>query len=175
MKAGTWVVAGLLVIAAGGYLWMREQPYAQPAPGFPGGVVCTMEAKLCPDGSYVGRGGPKCEFAPCPTATATPASPAQVRAGIGQSAQALGVVITPILVLEDSRCPVDVQCIQAGTVRLRAQLQSGLGSAEQVFTLGQPITTEAETVTLILVSPAKNSTITIGPSEYVFEFEIRKR
>lgn len=29
-------------------------------------VFCTMEAKLCPDGSYVGRSGPKCEFTPCP-------------------------------------------------------------------------------------------------------------
>lgn len=31
-----------------------------------GQVACTMEAKLCPDGSAVGRTGPKCEFAPCP-------------------------------------------------------------------------------------------------------------
>lgn len=29
-------------------------------------VACTMEAKLCPDGSYVGRSGPNCDFAPCP-------------------------------------------------------------------------------------------------------------
>lgn len=29
-------------------------------------VFCTMEAKMCPDGSYVGRTGPKCEFAACP-------------------------------------------------------------------------------------------------------------
>lgn len=29
-------------------------------------VVCTMEAKLCPDGSSVGRAGPDCAFAPCP-------------------------------------------------------------------------------------------------------------
>ncbi len=29
-------------------------------------VACTMEAKACPDGSYVGRQGPNCEFAPCP-------------------------------------------------------------------------------------------------------------
>jgi hypothetical protein len=29
-------------------------------------VACTMEAKLCPDGSYVGRTGPDCEFSPCP-------------------------------------------------------------------------------------------------------------
>lgn len=30
-------------------------------------VACTMEAKLCPDGSSVGRSGPNCEFAECPT------------------------------------------------------------------------------------------------------------
>jgi uncharacterized protein len=29
-------------------------------------VACTADAKLCPDGSAVGRIGPDCEFAPCP-------------------------------------------------------------------------------------------------------------
>jgi hypothetical protein len=29
-------------------------------------VACTMDAKVCPDGSYVGRVGPACEFAACP-------------------------------------------------------------------------------------------------------------
>lgn len=29
-------------------------------------VACTMDAKICPDGSAVGRSGPSCEFAPCP-------------------------------------------------------------------------------------------------------------
>lgn len=29
-------------------------------------VSCTMEAKICPDGSAVGRTGPDCEFSPCP-------------------------------------------------------------------------------------------------------------
>jgi hypothetical protein len=40
-----------------------------PSPLVRGGVAevaCTMEAKLCPDGSAVGRTGPRCEFAPCP-------------------------------------------------------------------------------------------------------------
>lgn len=31
-----------------------------------GSLACTAEAKLCPDGSYVGRTGPSCEFADCP-------------------------------------------------------------------------------------------------------------
>lgn len=29
-------------------------------------TVCTTEAKICPDGSAVGRTGSKCEFADCP-------------------------------------------------------------------------------------------------------------
>jgi hypothetical protein len=30
-------------------------------------IACTMEAKACPDGSYVGRNpGKNCEFNPCP-------------------------------------------------------------------------------------------------------------
>ena len=29
-------------------------------------TACTMDAKLCPDGSAVGREGPNCEFAACP-------------------------------------------------------------------------------------------------------------
>ncbi len=31
-----------------------------------GPVACTEEAKVCPDGSAVGRTAPNCEFAPCP-------------------------------------------------------------------------------------------------------------
>jgi len=33
------------------------------------GYACTLDARLCPDGSYVGRSGPKCEFTPCPLIT----------------------------------------------------------------------------------------------------------
>lgn len=33
--------------------------------------ACTMDAKQCPDGSYVGRTGPKCEFTDCPKTTPT--------------------------------------------------------------------------------------------------------
>ena len=30
------------------------------------GIACAMDAKECPDGSYVSRSGPQCEFASCP-------------------------------------------------------------------------------------------------------------
>ncbi len=42
------------------------RPSATPSPGG-GDIVCTQDAKLCPDGkTYVGRRGPNCEFAVCP-------------------------------------------------------------------------------------------------------------
>ncbi len=34
-------------------------------------IACTLEAKICPDGSAVGRTGPNCEFTPCPQITTT--------------------------------------------------------------------------------------------------------
>ncbi len=38
----------------------------QPKGPLPEPTACTEEAKICPDGSAVGRTGPGCEFAPCP-------------------------------------------------------------------------------------------------------------
>jgi len=98
-----------------------------------------------------------------------------IRTRIDEGGSALGVKVIPLLVLEDSRCPLDVTCIQAGTVRIRATLESGLGTASQVFVLGQPITTEAEEVTLTLVAPEPTSGETILPADYVFTFAVKKR
>jgi hypothetical protein len=55
-----FLVVPILLLAASCAPSVGNLPKNQP-------VACTMEAKLCPDGSYVSRTGPKCEFAPCPT------------------------------------------------------------------------------------------------------------
>lgn len=61
------LIAGIvliIVIGVAGFLYRNtmERPDAQA----PEQVACTMEAKLCPDGTSVGRQGPNCEFAACP-------------------------------------------------------------------------------------------------------------
>lgn len=58
------LIAGIVLIlvigvAAFFYRNMTERPEGGDA------VACTMEAKLCPDGTSVGRQGPNCEFAAC--------------------------------------------------------------------------------------------------------------
>lgn len=85
-KVGLWLAAALVAltiivigtfVAFGGFQGGMDRypgpmPPNRPMPvepdGGPGGVVCTMDARQCPDGSFVGRTGPNCEFAPCPGA-----------------------------------------------------------------------------------------------------------
>lgn len=50
----------ILVVGRSFYLTLAYPDREQSLP-------CTMEAQICPDGSSVGRQGPKCEFAACPT------------------------------------------------------------------------------------------------------------
>ncbi|MCL4416708.1 MAG: hypothetical protein M1365_08450 [Actinobacteria bacterium] len=57
-----WIVLGLIVLVliaigtSAGYFFLNSNKQ----------IACTLEAKLCPDGSSVGRTGSKCEFAKCP-------------------------------------------------------------------------------------------------------------
>jgi hypothetical protein len=64
----------ILIIAAGilGALLSYQELTAQSYPYQP--MACTMDAKICPDGSYVGRVPPTCSFAPCPGETSNPPS-----------------------------------------------------------------------------------------------------
>ena len=50
-------------------------------------VVCTLDAMQCPDGSYVGRSGPNCEFV-CPP---PPEVPADIQAHIDSKADMIRV------------------------------------------------------------------------------------
>ncbi len=62
------IIVGLVVVLAGSWAWFAYSNGTLPAPwGGPGGYACTMDAKICPDGSAVGRSGPNCEFSECPS------------------------------------------------------------------------------------------------------------
>lgn len=70
-KTVLWIIV-ILVVAIGAYAIFGggDEAVSEDVDLNNGGnsVVCTMDAKLCPDGSYVGRVGPNCEFAACPGA-----------------------------------------------------------------------------------------------------------
>ncbi len=130
------------------------------------GVACTLEAKLCPDGSYVGRSGPRCEFTRCPEITVGN------KTSLGKAISYNSILITPLRVVGDSRCPLDVQCIQAGTVTLTVRLQQDANVEEADLTLGKAKSFGGKRITLTNVSPAPYSKKTISDADYVFTFDV---
>lgn len=59
------IVTIILLFGVGYIVFIKSSSNNQP-------IACTMEAKLCPDGSSVGRSGPKCEFTACPEVVSQP-------------------------------------------------------------------------------------------------------
>ncbi|HOX97514.1 MAG TPA: hypothetical protein PL066_04165 [bacterium] len=53
-------------VAPGGFPVGGGAPAVNNPPLNEAPIACTMDAKICPDGSAVGRTAPDCEFAPCP-------------------------------------------------------------------------------------------------------------
>lgn len=51
----------MAIVVLGGAYYVTKNTNPKPFE-----VMCTEEAKICPDGSAVGRSGLKCEFAACP-------------------------------------------------------------------------------------------------------------
>ena len=62
MKSLVFGIVLILVIGIGGFVYRNVQERT----GGPAQIACTQEAKICPDGSSVGRSGPACEFPACP-------------------------------------------------------------------------------------------------------------
>jgi hypothetical protein len=56
----------LIVFGVAGFLYRATlQAPTQGTNVVPGAVACTADAKVCPDGTSIGRSGPSCQFAAC--------------------------------------------------------------------------------------------------------------
>ena len=124
-----------------------------------------------------------CGTAPQPLDAARPAAAAlkgrgDVEAGLGSAALgrtlALGPVeVTPLAVREDSRCPVDAQCIQAGTVRLLVSLREAGKARQTVMGLDDPVRlANSLWLALAAVCPPPRAGVAIAPDAYRFTFMI---
>ena len=74
-KGNPFFIILLIIFLCGivGAVWFFFVP--KNIPSVPMQKACTMEAKICPDGSSVGRTGPDCAFSPCPTVTSPMVQP----------------------------------------------------------------------------------------------------
>ncbi len=95
-------------------------------------------------------------------------------AALGSSFVANGVTITPREVVSDSRCPIDVTCIQAGTVQVRTTISYGGVSTEKVITLGVVAQVSDLLIVMTEVTPNRHATSALAASDYVFTFVVNK-
>ncbi len=84
-----------------------------------------------------------------------------------------GFVVTPLRVDEDSRCPAEVQCIQAGTVRLAVRI-AGRARLQPVLKLAKPSRLDSDSWLILCgVTPYPARPGRIGPSAYRFSLVLR--
>lgn len=87
-------IVGIIVVASTGAMMPVADGVAE--------IACTQEAKLCPDGSYVGRVLANCGFAPCP-GEELPSGSAPEGSGLGQEVAGGGIAGEVVL---GPSCPV---------------------------------------------------------------------
>lgn len=110
-----------------------------------------------------------------PVASLTPAATNSlgIVTGVIANRSELGSrAITPLEIIEDSRCPANVRCIQAGTVRLKVSLQERRVNSEATLGLEQPARLEGAWLHLVEVCPPRVVPNRLSPLSYRFTFAI---
>jgi hypothetical protein len=92
---------------------------------------------------------------------------------VGESVYVNGVLITVNEIVQDSRCPSDVQCIQAGNVVVLVTLKSDTDQETiELSSLNHPYLFDAYEVTIENVTPLANSLTVLAQSEYSIVFRV---
>lgn len=90
-------------------------------------------------------------------------------AAIGETVMVDGPQLTVVELLEDSRCPADVQCVHAGHVRVRVAVHLGAGDRTLDLTMGEPVKVADGALELVAVQPARTAEAP-APAAYRFSF-----
>ena len=96
-------------------------------------------------------------------------------ARFGQTANVDGLHVTPLRLLEDSRCPRGVQCVWAGQVRISVSVRDGSGVDTRELTLGQPVDVSRGQLELVEVRPERLADRQISMRDYRFTFHFMPR
>ena len=96
-----------------------------------------------------------------------------VYARLAQTVTVGGPRVTPLALLEDSRCPQGVQCVWAGRVRLSVRIATGAGATTREMTSGMPLTVADGALTLADVQPPRRRESAPAPDDYRFGFRFQ--
>lgn len=110
-------------------------------------------------------------LAGCVTARAEPpAGDGLTYARLNQTVRVGGPKVTPLKVLEDSRCPMNARCVWAGEVRLSVRIATGKGTIMREIVSDKPLAVADGTLTLATIRPDRRTDLVLRPSQYRFGF-----
>ncbi len=82
------------------------------------------------------------------------------------------LLVTPLDMVEDSRCPQGVACIWAGRVRLKVALVESGQRSEPVLTMNEPLMTSGGALILTATRPYPSATAKYAKSAYRFTIRL---
>ncbi|MBU2033513.1 MAG: hypothetical protein KKH37_07075 [Alphaproteobacteria bacterium] len=89
---------------------------------------------------------------------------------IGQSAWVGDAIVTPLALVEDSRCAAGTQCVWEGRVVVSTRITSTHWQQTVPLTLGEPYRVMSREFVLASADPTKNAGQEIPPGAYRFAF-----
>ena len=111
----------------------------------------------------------------CATVPASAASPrpAETPVALGEAVRVGALIVTPLKVVEDSRCPMNARCVWAGRVSVQTRIDGNGWRETANLTLGQVYRAHGQMLALASVAPEKTTDHQIEPREYRLVFERR--
>ena len=104
-----------------------------------------------------------------------PSSAAGPTAALGQQAYVDGLRVTPLKVLEDSRCPINARCVWAGRIIVRAAVAGGNWRRSLDLELGKPEQVADGQLTLVAAEPGKMAGAPADPARLPLHFHLPGR
>lgn len=100
--------------------------------------------------------------------TTRPNQDGSTEAKLGQTVNLGWSKVTPLAVLEDSRCPKEARCIWAGRVRLIVRLTTGAGSSVRELASDKSLQVADGQLVLASTMPPRSTQHALVPSDYRF-------
>ena len=105
---------------------------------------------------------------------ASPRAEAKGEVSLGEKLQLGSVRIRPLSVVEDSRCPIEVQCGGLNRIIVRTEIRGPESTKIRNFEIGQIREVEgAGGLMLAAVSPSPPADTTIASAAYRFTYQVR--
>lgn len=106
-----------------------------------------------------------------PAPDTTPAFPLGSPVALGQKVRAGDVTVTPVAVVEDSRCPIDARCVWPGRLVVRARLQIANWGEIIEVELGKNYHIHGRGITLASSEPGRSADRATPLKDYRFTFD----